>query len=92
MMHDPVLLWRSEAGGGCSWCLGLGGGLRWDAGAGQHLGLHGVQTLALAHAQLDLDPVVGVVLEEDAVADDKLGVGAGAVEDVHLRAGGGGGG
>lgn len=60
---------------------------RWDAGACQHLGLHGVQALALTDAQLDLHSVVGVVLEEEAVVDDELGIGPRAVKNVDLREG-----
>lgn len=58
--------------------------VRWDAGPRQHFGLHGVEALALADAQLDLDSVVGVVLEEEAVVNDELGVGSCAIEDVDL--------
>lgn len=67
----------------------MGEDLRGDAGPGQNLGLHGVETFALAHAQLDLHPVVGVVLKEEAVVDDELCVGAGAIEDVDLGGRGG---
>lgn len=48
--------------------------LRRNAGSGQHLGLHGVQSLALTDAQLNLHSVVGVVLKEEAIVDDKLGI------------------
>lgn len=44
----------------------------WDPRPPQHFGLHGVQTLALADAQLDLHLVVGVLLVEEAVVDDEL--------------------
>lgn len=57
---------------------------RRDASAGQHFSLHGVQTLTLAHTQLDLHPVVGVGFVEEAVVDHKLRVGPRAVEDVDL--------
>ena len=60
---------------------------RGNTGARQHLGLHGVQPLALAHAELDLHPVVRVVLEEEAAVHHELGVGPRAVEDVDLSRG-----
>lgn len=59
--------------------------VRWDAGSRQHFGLHGVEALALTDAQLDLHSVMGVVLEEEAVVDDKLGIGSCAVEYVDLQ-------
>lgn len=59
--------------------------LRWDACSRQDFGLHGVEAFALADAELDLHPVVSVVLEEEAVVDYKLGVGSCAVKDVDLR-------
>lgn len=61
--------------------------IRWDAGSSQHLGLHGVEAFTLTDAQLDLHPVVGVVLEEEAVVDDKLGIGPRAIKDVDLQEG-----
>lgn len=57
---------------------------RRDSGAGQDLGLHGVQPLALTDSQFDLHPVVCVVLEEEPVVDDELGVGPRTVEYVDL--------
>lgn len=59
--------------------------VRGDVCAGQHLGLHAVQTFAFTDAQLDLHPVVAVVLEEEAVVDDKLCVGSRSIEDVDLQ-------
>lgn len=59
--------------------------IRWDAGSCQHFGLHGVEAFALADAQLDLHSVVGIVLEEEAVVDYKLGIGSCAIEDVDLQ-------
>lgn len=59
--------------------------IRWDASSCQHFGLHGVEALALTDAQLDLYSVMGVVLEEEAVVDDKLSVGSRAIEDVDLQ-------
>lgn len=59
--------------------------VRWDSGPSQHFGLHCVEAFALADAQFDLHPVVGVVLEEEAIVDDELGVGPRAVKDVDLR-------
>lgn len=61
--------------------------LRRDSSAGQHLSLHGIQPLTLADAQFDLHPVVCVVLEEETVVDDELGVGPRTVEYVDLRKG-----
>lgn len=58
---------------------------RWDAGSGQNFSLHGVEPFTFTDAQLDLHSVVGVVLVEEAVVDDELGVGPRAVEDVDLR-------
>lgn len=60
---------------------------RWDAGSCQHFGLHGVEAFTLADAQLDLDSVVGVILEEETVVDDELCVGSCAIEDVDLQKG-----
>lgn len=59
--------------------------LRGDASAGQHLRLHGIQPFTLGHPQFDLDSVMGVLLEEEAVVDHKLSVGSRPVEDVDLR-------
>lgn len=59
--------------------------IRWDACPCQHFGLHGVEAFALTDTQLDLHSVVGVVLEEEAVVDDKLCVGSRAIEDVDLQ-------
>lgn len=59
--------------------------VRWDAGSCQHFGLHGVKAFALTDAQLDLHSVVGIVLEEEAVVNDKLSIGPGTIEDVDLQ-------
>lgn len=59
--------------------------LRWYAGSCQDFGLHCVETFALTDAQLDLHSVMGIVLEEEAVVDDKLRIGPRAVEDVNLQ-------
>lgn len=58
--------------------------IRWDAGSCQHFGLHGIEAFALTDAQLDLHSVMGVVLKEEAVVDDKLSIGSRAIEDVDL--------
>lgn len=59
--------------------------LRRDPSTGQHLGLHGVQPLALTDSQFDLHPVVCVVLEEETVVDDELCVRPCTIEYVDLR-------
>lgn len=58
---------------------------RRDPSAGQHLGLHGVQPLALTDSQLDLHPVVRVFLEKEAIVYDELGVRPRTVEYVDLE-------
>lgn len=58
--------------------------LRWDAGSRQNFSLHGVQAFAFTNTELDLHPVVGVVLEEEAIVDHKLGIGSCAIKDVDL--------
>ncbi len=59
--------------------------LRWDACSCQHFSLHSVEALTLTDAELDLHSVVGVVLEEEAIVDDKFGIGSCAVENVDLQ-------
>lgn len=59
--------------------------VRWDASSSQHFGLHGIEAFTLTDAQLDLHSVVAVVLEEEAVVDDELGIGPRAIEDVDLQ-------
>lgn len=59
--------------------------VRWDASSCQHFGLHGVESFALTDAQLDLYSVMAVVLEEEAIVDDELGIGSCAIEDVDLQ-------
>lgn len=59
--------------------------IRWDTGSCQHFGLHGIEAFALTDAQLDLHSVVSVVLKEEPIVDDKLGIGSCAVEDVDLQ-------
>ena len=59
--------------------------IRWDASSCQHFGLHGVEAFTLTDAQLDLHSVVGIVLEEKAIVDDKLSIGSCAIEDVDLQ-------
>lgn len=61
--------------------------IRWDASSCEHFGLHGVQAFALTDAQLNLYSVVAVVLEEEAVVNDELGIGPRAIEDVDLQEG-----
>lgn len=51
----------------------------------QNLGLHGIQTLALAHTQLNFHTVVCVVLKEETVVDHKLCIGSCTIEYVDLR-------
>lgn len=58
--------------------------LRWDAGSRQNFSLHGVKTFTFTNTKLDLHPVVGVVLEEEAIVDHKLGIGSRAIKDVDL--------
>lgn len=48
--------------------------LRRYASSCQDFGLHGIKPVALTDAQLYLHPVVSVILEEESVVDDKLGV------------------
>ena len=59
--------------------------IRWDASSSQHLGLHCIEAFTLTDAQLDLHPVVGVVLKEEAIVDNKLGIGPCAIKDVDLQ-------
>lgn len=61
--------------------------IRWDAGTCQHLCLHGVETFTFTDTQLDLHPVVVVILEEEAVVDDKLSIGSCAIKDIDLHRG-----
>lgn len=58
--------------------------LRWDAGSCQNFSLHGVKAFTFTNTKLDLHPVVGVVLEEEAIVDHKLGIGSRAIKDVDL--------
>lgn len=59
--------------------------VRWDASSGQHFRLHSVEAFTFTDAQLDLHSVVAVMLEEEAVVDDKLGIGSRAIENVDLQ-------
>lgn len=59
--------------------------IRWDTGSCQHFSLHGIEAFALTDAQLDLHSVVSVVLKEEPIVDDKLGIGSCAIEDVDLQ-------
>lgn len=61
--------------------------VRWDASSCQYFSLHGVEALTLTDTQLDLHAVMGVVLKEEAVVDDKLGIGPCTIEDVDLHRG-----
>lgn len=58
--------------------------LRWDAGSRQNFSLHGVKAFTFTNTKLDLHPVVGVVLEEEAIVDYKLCIGSCAIKDVDL--------
>lgn len=50
----------------------------------QNLGLHRIQTLTLAHTQLNLHTVMCVTLGEETVVDDKLCIGSCTVEYIDL--------
>ena len=57
---------------------------RRDASSRQHFSLHSVETFALTDTKFDFHSVMGVVLVEETVVDDKLGIGPGAIEDIDL--------
>lgn len=46
--------------------------IRWDASPRQDLGLHGVEPVALTHAELDLHSVVWIVVKEKPTVGHKL--------------------